>query len=242
MKIKIGICDDERATCAALEKAICKYYTSSDLSVEVSVWYDGRSLMNDLKKELQLYILFLDIELPDVSGVEVGKYIRETICDETLQIVFISSKTAYAMELFQIHPYDFLIKPVSEAGLFKILKDIQSMMRQDSRYLTYPTKDGLKRVAVGDVRYIMSANKKICLCMNDGTEISFTGKLSEISGELPPIFIRASKSFMVNVRYIDTCSYDHVTMRGGDYISISQSHRVSFRQSFRRSIEGDISL
>ena len=78
--------------------------------------------------------------------------------------------------------------------------------------------------------------------MNDGTEISFTGKLSEVSGELPPIFIRASKSFMVNVRYIDTCSYDHVTMRGGDYISISQSHRVSFRQSFRRSIEGDISL
>ena len=239
MKIQIGICDDEKSTCADLETLIYKFFENSDLSADVNVWYDGRSLMNDLEKIPELYLLFLDIELPDVSGVEIGKHIREKLSYSALHLVFISSKSSYAMELFQIHPYDFLIKPVSEPVLFKLLKGLQSMTRADSRYLTFPSKDGLKRVAVGDICYAMSSNKKVCLYLGNGEVVSFTGKLASVFQSLPPTFVSASKSFIVNMRYIDSCAYDHVILRNGVRISISQSHRVSFRKSFHKFIEGE---
>lgn len=237
--MQIGICDDEKSTCANLEALIYKFYENSDQSVDVSVWYDGHSLMNALQKIPELYLLFLDIELPDVSGVDIGKHIREKLSYSALHVVFISSKSSYAMELFQIHPYDFLIKPISEPVLFKLLKGLQAMTRADSRYLTFPSKDGQKRMPVGDICYAMSSNKKVCLYLNNNEMVSFTGKLASVFQPLPSTFVSASKSFIVNMRYIDSCAYDHVTLRNGTRISISQSHRVSFRKSFREFIEGD---
>lgn len=113
MIYKVAICDDEINQCAVLEKIIIEYFNNRAEKCEVEVWYDSMSLCRDIK-EFNPQILFLDIELPGDNGVYAGKYIRETLHNDRMNIVFISHKTSYAMELFQIHPYDFLIKPIDD--------------------------------------------------------------------------------------------------------------------------------
>ena len=123
MIYKVAICDDEINQCAVLEKVIIEYFKNRAEKCEVEVWYDSMSLCRDIK-EFNPQILFLDIELPGDNGVCAGKYIRETLHNDRMNIVFISHKTSYAMELFQIHPYDFLIKPIDDNVLYDTLTKI----------------------------------------------------------------------------------------------------------------------
>ncbi len=66
-------------------------------------------------------LLFLDIELPQINGVAVGRYIRETIKNEIIQIAYISSKQKYAMELFEMHPINYLVKPLTYEKIAKVI-------------------------------------------------------------------------------------------------------------------------
>ena len=63
---------------------------------------------------IPLICFFLDIQLPDDSGIEIGRFLRKCSTNTNLQIIFISGNPGYAMELFKIRPMDFLIKPFSE--------------------------------------------------------------------------------------------------------------------------------
>ena len=74
-----------------------------------------------MEKE-QYDIIFLDIMLPQMDGVELGSYIRNVKNDNYTQIVYISSETSYAMELFEVRPLNFLIKPLDEKKIQKVLE------------------------------------------------------------------------------------------------------------------------
>ena len=108
----IGICDDEKVTCAELENMLYEYGKTAGIKVDVNVWFTGESLCTYLKSENTLDLLFLDIELISTDGIKVGGFIREELENIETMIVYISSKSSYAMSLFRIQPLDFLIKPL----------------------------------------------------------------------------------------------------------------------------------
>ena len=99
--MQVIICDDEFSTCVQLENYIEKYSQEHFIKADIDVFYDGESLCEYLKSSSSVDLLFLDIELPKCNGVEVGKYIREKLENEETEIIYISSKTNYAMKLFQ---------------------------------------------------------------------------------------------------------------------------------------------
>ena len=93
MKYKIGICDDEISTCCELEDYVLKFFKEQADSVEVLVWNTAEEFINDVPFKTCVDILFLDIELPQKNGVEVGYYIRNSMDDAGMNIIYISSKT-----------------------------------------------------------------------------------------------------------------------------------------------------
>ncbi len=105
---KIGICDDDKILCSVLEEQIYELSKEIELKVDVEVWYSGESIQNDLKKGIELDLLFLDIELVQKNGIAVGNFIRNEMENMQTHIVYISSKESYAMQLFKVQPLDFL--------------------------------------------------------------------------------------------------------------------------------------
>lgn len=65
----IGICDDGKSICAALEKMILQYAGKKQVPVEIKIWYTGEGLCDYLQKKQQIDILFLDIELFQMTGI-----------------------------------------------------------------------------------------------------------------------------------------------------------------------------
>ena len=106
---------------------------------------------------------FLDIELVQSDGIEVGKFIRNDLENIQTHIVYISSKQAYAMQLFQIQPFDFLIKPITGLQLKETLSKSLKYHRQETLYFEYQKGGSLFRVPFKDIAYFTSMDKKSCL-------------------------------------------------------------------------------
>ena len=108
----IGICDDETDTCMQLADMVYAYDRRMNVGIEVCIWNAGEALYQDLMKHRPLDLLFLDIELVSMDGIQVGRLIRTELANQEISIAYISAKSSYAMELFKIHPIDILVKPV----------------------------------------------------------------------------------------------------------------------------------
>lgn len=89
MTYRIGICDDENSTCSELENYIIDYFRYTTDNVDVHVWKSAEAFINDVPDKVNIDILFLDIELPGKNGIDVGHYIRETLSDAGMHIIYI---------------------------------------------------------------------------------------------------------------------------------------------------------
>lgn len=227
----IGICDDEKEMCAQLEEWCYKYGKKKNINVEVFVWYTGESLCNDiLNKKEHIDMLFLDIELITTDGIQVGNFIREKLKDLETTIVYISSKSSYAMELFQVQPLGFLIKPLKIEDVEKILsKSIQLYEMKHTKF-EYYSKGNFYKIPYKEIIYFYSQNKKINIITNSEGEKQFNGKLKSIVSMLPHNFIMIHQSYIINLDYMLEGSYELVKMRGGILLNISQPYRKAVRE------------
>lgn len=133
----IGICDDERDTCVQITNMIQEYSKKNKVEIEVSVWHTGEALYEDLTKKIHIDLLFLDIELVSTNGIQIGKLIRNELENPDISIAYISSKSSYALELFKIHPIDFLIKPVSAQDIEDTIEEAMRLHNRNNKLFEY---------------------------------------------------------------------------------------------------------
>ena len=211
----VGICDDEKGTCAELENLLYQYGKSHDLKLEISVWYTGEGLCEFLEKGSKLDVLFLDIELISTDGIKIGNYIREELEDMDTAIVYISSKSSYAMSLFRVQPLDFLIKPLKAEMIEDVMNRAVKQYRRKNQIFEFHAQGNHFKIPYKEILYFCSENKKIHIVCREQT-LQFNGKL-------------------VNLYFVMECSYDKVRMQNGDELNISQPYRKTVRGQIIRS-------
>jgi DNA-binding LytR/AlgR family response regulator len=230
---KIGICDDDKILCSALEEQIYEISKELAIKVEIEVWYSGESIQNDLNKGIELDLLFLDIELVSKDGIAVGNFIRNELEDMQTHIVYISSKESYAMQLFKVQPLDFLIKPILAEQIKEVMVRSIKQKRSMGVYFEYQKGNSVFRIPLKDIAYFMSMDKKIILVKTDGEE-EFYGKLKNIGEKLPDDFIMIHQSYIINQAYVSEYSYETVKMVSGENLNISKPYRKETRSKIKQ--------
>ncbi len=230
---RIGICDDDKILCALLEEQLHALSAGFSIKFETEVWYSGESLESDLKKGIKLDILFLDIELLQKNGIEVGTFIRDELEDTDTHIVYISSKEGYAMQLFQIQPLDFLIKPISQEKLKAVLSRSMKRKRNEESCFEYQKGSSFFRIPVKEILYFMSMDKRILIIKRNGQE-EFYGKLKNVAKQLPADFLMIHQSYIIHQEYVSEYSYESVKMMNGDVLSISKPYRKEVRAKVKQ--------
>ncbi|MBD5551223.1 MAG: response regulator transcription factor [Lachnospiraceae bacterium] len=224
---KIGICDDDKVFCAGLEETVYSAAKELNQKIETEVWYSGESIMRDLEKLPCPDILFLDIELYEKSGIDVGKYIRNGD-DYTTHIVYVSSKQEYAMQLFRLQPLDFLIKPVSKEQVKEVLERSMKQRMQSRALFEYQKGSVYYQVPCRDILYFMSNDKKVNIITKDGI-VGFYGKLKDVADRLPAGFLMIHQSYIINSDYVAEYTYENVKMQDGTLLNISKPYRKIVR-------------
>ena len=97
-----------------------------------------KSLFENFEEDTDM--IFLDIMLPDSTGIEIGQFLRKNSRNVDLQIIFISSNPDYALKLFKIRPMDFLIKPFSAGNITDILDEFFRIHLSQVNYFVYKSK------------------------------------------------------------------------------------------------------
>ncbi|MDE7476401.1 MAG: LytTR family DNA-binding domain-containing protein [Lachnospiraceae bacterium] len=225
----IGVCDDEKSTCARIVDMIYEYDRRKKIEIEVTVWHTGEELYQDMMRNQFIDLLFLDIDLISTDGIQIGRKIRHELENQDIGIVFISSKSSYALELFKIHPMDFLIKPIHEQDIFDTLDEALRLYNRNNTVFEYKANGYSCKIPYKNIVYFYSENKKINM-VTSGATIQFTGKIKDLAEIIPENFIQIHQSYIINMNYMNECSYEAVKMNEGTQLNISQPYRKQVRK------------
>lgn len=228
MAYQIGICDDEKSACSELEGIILNFFKASDIQAEVNVWNSAEDLIRDVPTKVDLDILFLNIELPDKNGIDVGQYIRNEINNKLMHILYLSSNATCAIDIFKVHPYDFLIKPVNHNIVINDIINLLDLDEYDKRYFTYQFNRCKFRIHMKDIIYFESDRKHIRIVGANGMTGEFVGKIKELADELPFGFSMVAKSYIINLQHIKEYKKNFVTLDNGLTINVGRKYKDSF--------------
>lgn len=225
---KVCICDDDEVFALELKKYLLLYSQNEKRELEADICLNGSEMVESIKMK-RYDIIFLDIELGDIKGFEIGCRLREEMNNEKTQIVYISSKTSYAMELFETRPLNFLVKPLGEKDVFEVMDTYYKLFGNSKIYLHYRWLKKDHVIDQNDIMYIQSTGRKLNVKTIDD-DIEFYAKISDILKQLDMNkFCQVHKSFVINGIYVKSYSSDCITMCNGTKIMISQSMKKNVK-------------
>lgn len=227
---RIGICDDAESVCDSLKEMVLWFARSNNVHIETEIWHTGEDLCDYLKGGEPIDILFLDIVLFQMSGVEAGDFIRNYLEDRRMQIVYISEKSSYALDLFRTQPMEFLVKPIRQEQIDRCLELALKLIGRNREKFAYQNGKDCFYVPCGDILYFTSEGRKVKIITNHGVR-EFNGKLNDVMKELSEQFLVIHKSYIVNREKVFRFTYECVEFSDGTILPISKAHRKQVRET-----------
>lgn len=223
--LNIGICDDDEQFTNQLENLISKYLEYNDFKADIQTFTKSQDLIKYIQNEENFDLLFLDIELDVITGIDIGKELRSEFHNDSVQIVFISSKANYAMQLFDIRPLNFLVKPIEYNKVEYIMDEYNRLFKFQRNYFDYRIGKQTYQIDIQSILYFQSIGKKISMVTCMGKK-DFYGKLSDVYTRLKAnSFCEVHKSYIINMRYVSEYCKEQVVMTNGDIVPVSRSMR-----------------
>ncbi|MCI8559053.1 MAG: response regulator transcription factor [Lachnospiraceae bacterium] len=229
----IGICDDGENICTSIENMLLQYAQEKNIQVDTNVWYTGESLRDYLVSGGYLDILFLDIELFKMTGIEVGAYIRNQLDNMGLQIVYISGKASYAQQLFKTQPLDFLVKPIFKEQVDEVMDMALKIAKKRNERFEFQQGKDYYYILMGDIVYFESKGRKV-KAVTVKAVFEFYGKLKKVAECLSEDFIVIHQSYIINKEYVFRYTYEMVELVDGTILTISPANRKSVRDRLLR--------
>ena len=172
-------------------------------------------------------ILFLDIQVPDMLGMDAAKKIREM--DNKVMIIFITMLTQYAIEGYSVGAFDYVLKPIRYEEFSTKMDRVCRMLAHQNTAMTLEirTKEEIRRLSVDEISYIEVSNHDI-LIHTDGEVIRQWGNLKSYEEKLAPAhFVRCNACYLVNLKFVRGINGDSVTVHQ-DELTISKAKRKDF--------------
>lgn len=231
----IGICDDEQEQREHIKRMCEHYFMEIEQNFECICFSSGEEVISYCGEKMHL--LFLDIELGNVNGIEVLKKIEES--GFVWRVVFISNHTEAVFHTFGLRTLDFGKKPVTYE---KIKKWILIAMRENQKNIVIQcqTVCGKKWVNIEEIFYIKSAaNYSYIKTRNEKFLVSCNLKYWE--KQVPAkIVTRAHKSYLVNVGMIKKIEKDSIYLSDEENIPIGRLYKNSLVKTYQEYIKDKV--
>jgi DNA-binding LytR/AlgR family response regulator len=223
---QIAICDDNDMVCSQIEDYITAYQSNTYC---IDIFNSGERLLNSLSMQ-HYYIIFLDIELPGINGVEVGQYIRNTLHNHQIEIVYISGSNQYDRQLFDVQPLNFISKPITKEAVINTLITAKIRSNDCADNFRYKIGKSVYHIPYSNIIYFQSQNRKIK--METITEsIYFYGKIEDIAPDATNHhFLSLNRSELVNLNCISEYHYCSIILTNGEELEVSRANRKHLRE------------
>lgn len=222
------ICDDDEVFLNELSEEILKYSKKTKNDLVLKAFSSGKELLD--KQDEEIDVAFLDIDLPEISGFEIAKNVKNLY--PNCIIIFCSSHNELVYESFEYEPFWFLCKSDYERKLFAILEKILIKVKEYKKEFVIKFKDKLVKLRYQEIYYVEVEKHKIRLHLEKEI-LEYRGNLSDIENEFTKMgFVKINSGCMVNTEYIYRIHKNELILKNGTLLVISRSNQKKVKNIF----------
>ena len=236
--MKIAICDDDKAARGHIVSLVKEQIQDA----EIMTFATGEEM---LEVQSTFDISFLDVEMREISGMDVANHIRQEEQGNTKSIIiFVTGYEKYMNSAFDVSAFHYLLKPINEEKFRSVfgraLDELYAVMERTKRFILVRNSGIQQKVYLKDIYYIESANKKIIIHTKMGVLDSYR-KMNELEQMTGRGFYRCHRCYLVNMEQIVSYNTDTIKVVNGDKLILAQKKYNDFiRQYMRYAKDGGI--
>lgn len=219
MEYRIAVCDDEQSQLQSLTKKLSLYAEAHHVSFHIDTYLSAEAFLFAFEENRNIDLLLLDIEMAEMNGIELAKKIR--LNNETIQICFITGYPDYMNQGYDVEALHYLIKPVSTDKLFNVLDRFMKAIETQPRFFLFSVGKEVVRVYEKELFYGEAQGHYIVLHTKQG-ELKLRVTMPELENQLGEGFFRASRSFVVNLRYVTRITKTDIVLENGTAVPLGK--------------------
>lgn len=226
--MRIAVCDDEKLMLDKITSRLKQLYSEETEDVSVEAFGNGNAL--DASHRINPFdIIFLDIDMPAISGFDTAQLIRNY--DSEVLLIFISGHEEYVYKSFKAQPYRFIRKDHLEDMEEAVKASVKTVMK--GRYkVILEGINGSFSVRLNEIIAFTSVGHTVYLCMRR-EKIRIMSTLKKLENKFCQLgFVRTHNSYLVNCRKIVSIDRDSVTMDDGSQIPMSRRQAQAVKDKF----------
>lgn len=231
-KINIVICDDDPGCASLLREQLERLCREYEAEPRFRVFTDGLELAEKWPGGTD--ILFLDVEMPLMDGIEAGKEIRKL--DAQVTILFTTLHEKYAVHGYEVNAYRYLLKPIEYEALRSALSGRLPMILSDKRQKLYvKCEEGVRCIAPAEILYVETVQSHHVRIHTRREALKASRNLNEIEQMLSDSrFFKCHTSYLVNLDFIERFDRFSVVMPGGAVIPVSKYRKRELMEAAAR--------
>ncbi len=222
--IHIAICDDEKHMSDHIRSFVSDFFRKKNQEISLRIFSGGEELLN---YNGQIDILFLDIQMEDMDGMETARKLRADKFRGCL--VFITVLKEMVFQSFEVQAYDYLIKPVDKKQFEKTMERLYASMQNASEDSLLVQKGYEGRIIPKDeIVFCEIIDRKIYLNLASGEVVDYYERIENLETKLKNRFYRCHRSYLINLKHLKGYKNGTACMDNGKEIPVSRLRSKEF--------------
>lgn len=229
--IKIAICDDEITFAEKMQTIIDTYCREQQIPCEIDLYPSGKEFIADSIKMASYQIVFLDINMREIDGLETARELRK-LCQKTF-LIFVTAFINYTLEGYKVDATRYLLKTDTnfEQAVHESLNAVFQKMQYAPTIREFSFLEGRKHIALEKVIYIESTLHKLTFHIFSDEGISYTmyDTLGNVMKLFTKDFVRIHQSYIANLRFAGKINRNQLSLSDGTLLPIARSRLKEVR-------------
>ena len=234
--IKIAVCDDESIYQACIVESLQHYFAARPSLVnEISVFADGAVLLADVAEHGAFDLYLLDILMPEMNGIELGRRLRSK--GDRGELIFLTNSNDFAADSYDVAAFFYLLKPVQQEKLFSVLDQvIEKIHKRHQAVVIVQTTEGTRRIKLEDICYAERVGR--CMryyCTNDTIDTpTIRQPFREMAAPLlaDRRFWLCGASFVLNFQHVSGVTGQTALLDNGKAVVLPRTAAVEFKKAW----------
>lgn len=231
--IRTALCDDDRSVLGELQALLDQYCVDRNREIECAAFRSPLDLLAEIERGVRFDILLLDILMPGENGIDAAAEIRSY--DSDIKIIFLTSSPEFAVQSYTVGAYFYQLKPIGAESFYRLMDSVLATCeKEQAGSLILRCKSGITRVELNRLEYCEVIHRTLLFHLADGKTLESIGTLDELAGRLEPYgnFLRAHRSYLINLDYVRQLSTRAVTMACQAEIPIPRGRYNELKNAF----------
>ena len=222
--IRIAICDDEKHMSDHIRAMASDFFRKKNREIQLRTFLSGEELLN---YDGQIDILFLDIQMNGMDGLETARKLRAGKFRGFL--IFITVLKEMVFQSFEVQAYDYLVKPVDEKQFRKTMERLYASMQNTSEDSLLVQQGYERRIVPKDeIVFCEVIDRKIYLNLASGEVVDYYERIENLETKLGSHFFRCHRSYLINLKHLKGYKNGNACMDNGKEVPVSRLRSKEF--------------